>query len=71
MKKFILFLVVALCLCHVVFADLKLSIYEKNGEETSYVASEVDSITFTQPTAYTVDSVAYTQPVDSVHLSIP
>ena len=55
MKKFILFLVVLLCIAHLVNAKLKLYVYEKDGEVTSFEASEVDSISFTAPSDYPIE----------------
>ena len=56
MKKFILFLVVLLCIVYLVDAQSKLYVYEKDGEVTSFVASEVDSISFTAPSDYLIEA---------------
>lgn len=55
MKKFTLFIVVVLCIAHLVNAQLKLYVYENNGEVTSFVASNVDSIAFTAPSGNPVE----------------
>ena len=55
MKKFTLFVVVVLCIAHLVKAQLQLHVYEKNGEVSSFVASEVDSISFTAPSDYPIE----------------
>lgn len=56
MKKIILFFVVVLCIAHLVNAQLKLYVYENDGEVSSFVASEVDSISFTPPSDYQIES---------------
>lgn len=55
MKKIILFFVVVLCIAHLVNAQLKLYVYENDGEVSSFVASEVDSISFTAPSYYSIE----------------
>ena len=55
MKKIILFFVVVLCIAHLVNAQLKLYVYENDGEVSSFVASEVDSISFTAPSDYLIE----------------
>ena len=55
MKKFILFLVVLLCIVYLVDAQSKLYVYEKDGEVTSFETSEVDSISFTAPSYYPIE----------------
>ena len=55
MKKFTLFIVVVLCIAHLVKAQLKLYVYENNGEVTEFVASNVDSIAFTAPGTYPIN----------------
>jgi hypothetical protein len=68
MKKLALFLIVVLCVAHIVYAELNLNVYERNGEVSTFVASEVDSISFTAPKVFIVDSIAHVQSVDSVML---
>jgi uncharacterized protein (TIGR02145 family) len=55
MKKIILFFVVVLCIAHLVNAQLKLYVYENDGEVSAFVASEVDSISFTAPSDYLIE----------------
>ena len=55
MKKFTLFTVVILCVAHLVNAQLKLYVYENNGEVTEFIASDVDSISFTDPGTYPIN----------------
>lgn len=55
MKKFTLFIVVVLCIAHLVKAQLKLYVYESNGETTEFIASNVDSIAFTAPGTYPIN----------------
>jgi hypothetical protein len=68
MKKLALFLIVVLCVAHIVYAELNLNVYERNGEVSTFDASEVDSISFTAPKVFIVDSIAHVQSVDSVML---
>jgi hypothetical protein len=68
MKKLALFLIVVLCVAHIVYAELNLNVYERNGEVSKFDASEVDSISFTAPKVFIVDSIAHVQSVDSVML---
>ncbi len=46
MKKFIFLLTLMFCICSLASAQLKLIIYDKNGDTTEFVASSVDSISF-------------------------
>lgn len=55
MKKLIPFILLLLSLSHIAFAQLKLYVYENNGETTEFIASNVDSIAFTAPGTYPVD----------------
>ena len=49
MKKLIPFILLLLSISHIAFAQLKLYVYENNGETTDFIASNVDSIAFTAP----------------------
>ena len=55
MKKLIPFILLLLSISHIAFAQLKLYVYENNGETTEFIASNVDSIAFTAPGTYPVD----------------
>ena len=55
MKKLIPFILLLLSISHLAFAELKLFVYEDNGQATEFVASNVDSIAFTAPGTYPIN----------------
>ena len=55
MKKLIPFILLLLSISHIAFAQLKLYVYENNGETTEFIASNVDSIAFTAPGTYPIN----------------
>lgn len=46
MKKILSLIVLVLCLNNVCMAQLNLCVYTKAGEQTNFVAANVDSISF-------------------------
>lgn len=48
MRKFTLFIVTMLCSSLIVMAQLKLFVYQKDGTRSEFIASNVDSIAFSQ-----------------------
>ena len=55
MKKLIPFILLLLSISHLAYAQLKLYVYEHNGETTEFVASNVDSIAFSAPGTYPIN----------------
>lgn len=57
MEKAVYLLIIMLSAFHLANAKLNLCVYKKNGDMTSFVASNVDSISFTPPSD---DSIKWT-----------